>query len=422
MPEERKAGLWRQHFHPSVLFCWGVLGWIIGTLLAVAAILLVFDQYTGANVCFIATAAFLLCKITHVVAISNDAFLQRAVFTFVLFGLVGIGITEAVRGVNRWARRRELPAPSQAFDKEIVEQHQVTASSTAQREAQGGTGAVPEAPRAGPSGGIGAIAPSPPRASLPPLQRTAKFAVMIPFNTAPNALPIPMDENPDDPLHRTYQEMQSLASNGTVPEAVRETTEIGQITWNATPVSMDESSRFLARLLQYYIFYSIDALQRNSLTVFLGYPAQARPGIEPPDAEPYPHDKLFHMLADNKFFRPFLYRPSPQDRMWKLKPVMMPRGTLVEFREENQRYLVQLHRPGYFKAEFVVESFAGTGVGDIPKHFVTSQAATTMQWTFFVTMRYSIKHPEDDAFVPDSYARWLDALYDGLQRKMVLAD
>ena len=259
-----------------------------------------------------------------------------------------------------------------------------------------------------------------PARSQPPIQRTAKFAVLIPFNTAPNSEPIPQDENPDDPLFRTYQGMESLAGDGTIPEEIRKTKETGKITVTHSPVSMDASSDFLARLLQYYIFQSIDLLQRNVLTQAVGYPAEAAAGIEPPDAQPYSHDKLSQILADNRFFRPFLYRVNMQDHRWKLMPVMMPKGTAIAFKKDNQGYVVQFQRPSYFQVDFVIEAFVGTGVGNVPKHFVTSQIATTMQWTYIVTMRYSIEHPENAEFVPDSYAKWLDGLYDGLNKKLSL--
>lgn len=256
----------------------------------------------------------------------------------------------------------------------------------------------------------------------PPLQRTAKFVVMIPFDTAPGAFPIPVDENPDDPLSRTYQDIHSLALNGTIPDSVRKTTELGQITWTSRSVSMDESTTFLARLLQYYILESIDSLQRNSLTLFIGYPAQANAGIEPPDALTYPDDKLEHTLENNQFFRPFLHRPNPG----QLTKMRMPRDTNIEFKEEGhppKKCVLIFERPHYFEADFEIEVFAGTGPGSLPKYFRTTHPETVMQWPFFVTMRYSIEHrPEDDSFNPDNYAKWLDALYEGLVRKMMLPD
>jgi hypothetical protein len=258
--------------------------------------------------------------------------------------------------------------------------------------------------------------------SQPPLQRMSKFVVMIPFDTKTGAFPIPVDENPDDPLSRTYEEIHSLATYGTIPDSVRQTKEMGQITWNSMSVSMDESTRFLGRLLQYDILQSIDMLQRDSLTVFVGYPAEANAGIEPPDPQTYPDDKLAEMLGDNRFYRPFLYRPNPG----QLMKMRMPKDTVIEFKEQGsppQKWIIEFKRPDYFRAEFAIEPFLGTGPGSLPKYFKTAQPETVMQWPFFITMRYSIEHhPTDTAFNPDLYAKWLDALYDGLTKKLVLTD
>jgi len=252
-----------------------------------------------------------------------------------------------------------------------------------------------------------------------PIERIAKFTVMVPFETAPNAFPIPMDDNPDDPLFNTYTELSSLASNGTMPEATRETEGNGQITWNSRHVSMEEAPTFLGRLLQYYIFRNIDNLQRNSMTVYVGYPAEAHAGIEPPDAEVYPYEKLSSELGDNVFFRPFLHRRSIDDMTWKMTPSKFPKGTEIQFiTQEADKYLVRFQRPAYFKADFIVQQFLGTGVGQVPKHFVSKNASTIMQWAFVVTMHYRIEHSLNSEFHPGNYAQWLDALYDGLHKKL----
>lgn len=100
-------GIWRQHFHWSVWLRWEVLGWILATLLAIAALFLGFDQYQGANVCFVLTSIFLFAKFAQAGIVANDPWVHRIVFTFLLFGLVGIGIVETVRGVNKWAAKKE---------------------------------------------------------------------------------------------------------------------------------------------------------------------------------------------------------------------------------------------------------------------------------------------------------------------------
>ena len=76
-------------------------------MIAIAGLLLFFDQYAGANVCFGLTAFFVFAKIIHVGVTTNEALSNRLLFTFVLFGLVGIGIAETIRGVNHWAEKKE---------------------------------------------------------------------------------------------------------------------------------------------------------------------------------------------------------------------------------------------------------------------------------------------------------------------------
>jgi len=47
-----------------------------------------------------------------------------------------------------------------------------------------------------------------------------------------------------------------------------------------------------------------------------------------------------------------------------------------------KHYVVQYERHGYYKLSFEVEPFLGTGVGTVPKNFVTSKIATTMSGHF----------------------------------------
>ena len=65
-------GLWKRHFHWKILLGWDVLAWLIGIILAVAALLLVFDQYWLANVCFMLTALFMLSKVIYLATSSTS--------------------------------------------------------------------------------------------------------------------------------------------------------------------------------------------------------------------------------------------------------------------------------------------------------------------------------------------------------------
>jgi hypothetical protein len=256
---------------------------------------------------------------------------------------------------------------------------------------------------------------------FPPIDAARSFSVMIPFDTAPDTVPIPLNTNPDDPMFRTYMELRGLAMNGTVPSAARYSQPPFQ--WKSDPVKVGEAPAFLGRLLQYYIFQTIDNLQRNTVTVAVGEPAEASAAIEPPDASPYPNDRLFSELAANRFFQPFEYVKSADRLKWELKPVSMPKGTEIRFltatqKTGAQRDSVQLSRPGYFLVDYSVENFGGTGAGNVPPHFVTAHPDAIMQWAFFVTMHYRISRRADGGFNPDRYSQWAEALYAGLQGKL----
>jgi hypothetical protein len=99
-------GLWSDHFHWKVLLGWSVLGWVVALVIGIAGLFLFFDQYDGANICFMIVAMFLFSKIAYAAILSPDPLWQRLLFTFVLFGIVGMGIAETIRGVNKWSAKR----------------------------------------------------------------------------------------------------------------------------------------------------------------------------------------------------------------------------------------------------------------------------------------------------------------------------
>lgn len=86
--------------------------------------------------------------------------------------------------------------------------------------------------------------------------------------------------------------------------------------------------------------------------------------------------------------------------------------------EAPDKSLVRFQRPHYFNADFIVQQFLGTGVGQMPKNFASTNASTIMQWAYIVTMNYRIERPDDEEFNPSNYSQWLDALYDGLKKRL----
>src|SRR5262245_29389646 len=105
-------GLWKSHFHWTVILNWSVLGWVVAALLSVGALLIVFDQFWGANMCFILTAVIALSKVAELAIFATDPVWGRLLFTFLFFGLIGVGIVETVRGVNNWRIKRDAVTQS----------------------------------------------------------------------------------------------------------------------------------------------------------------------------------------------------------------------------------------------------------------------------------------------------------------------
>jgi hypothetical protein len=175
-------GLWKEHFHWSVLLGWGVLAWILAVLLGIAGLFLVFDQYWGANVCFILTGVFVFAKIVSVGVLSNDSIAPRILFTFVLFGIFGVGLVEAVRGVNRWALSKRTPS------------QETQSSQTSSLPVSN-----PQSAAASPS----------PHASLPSILKTLRFSTIVPLTDTSKNVPVPMNTNNEDPKADFYQDLFS---------------------------------------------------------------------------------------------------------------------------------------------------------------------------------------------------------------------
>ncbi len=138
-------GLFKEHFHWTVLLRWDVLAWITGIILAIGGILLVFDQFGGANVCFIITAFLVFAKVAHLAAIATGPAWERMLFVFILCGLIGVGITETVRGVNNYAKTKaakETKAPTEE-KREIKKQEEPATAQTPPSATGNSTTAAP---------------------------------------------------------------------------------------------------------------------------------------------------------------------------------------------------------------------------------------------------------------------------------------
>jgi hypothetical protein len=372
-----------------------------------------FKEYKAARWCFCISAAWIYGKVL-MWSMTESEFRIRAIVVFLVFGIVGVGLMEVIR----LSSRREKSQAKQETSG-TTESAAPLASAPPNSSQPSVESAKEELSK--PSQSATTV---PTKVHEPPIERTAKFTVMIPYDTTPGAFPVPTNENSSDPLSKRYSEFYWMGVNGTIPQALRETASVrGTINIDKpTPVSFADSSDFLARLLQYDIFHNIDSLQHDSMTLTIGAPTEANAGVDPPDAERYSYEKLFKELENNPFYRPFLHRPSGDDMSWKVKPSKFPKGIQITFPTDStdkpDKYLVRFYRPQYYKADFIVEAFMGTKFGELPKNFESKNASMVMQWSFIVKMHYRIEHPDDEEFNPSVYAQWLDALYDGLKKRL----
>lgn len=375
--------------------------------------------------CFIITSIFIFGKIAHIAITAPDPIWQRMIFTFLLFGLLGIAIIETVRGVNNYAKAKaakeaasphELPkyAPTVAV---INQSNNVDSLPTETAPTSGkSTTAIPT-PK---TGSLAATL------TLASIKKVDKFATVVPFDTANKNMPIPMNVNYSDSKSRFYRDLLTLADR---PEKQRDGT--------AWPVERnlateDYRSIFIGRLLQFYVFSSIDELQRDSegieWTIEKGSRPIVRVGIVPPESTPYATNVLLAELSKSEFL-------SANDRRIRenARPFSTPKSTKMSLVEHPSspatgvaQYIVRLARPGYFLIDFKITptfgpiTVAGVAGASIPKGFQPAQgiAPTTLGYPFIVTMTYEIHKVHDATFQPDDYAKWADALFIGLKQRM----
>ncbi len=252
---------------------------------------------------------------------------------------------------------------------------------------------------------------------LPPISKTDMFSTLVPFHAEWKDSPIPMDTNFSDPHYEFYEDLMALASrpeqrpDGWPPYKDRRFE------------SADEQFAFVARLTQFYVFRSIDRLQRGvaggvKWTAGVGVTPIDRKAIVPPDAVPYPTKDLLDTLAGCEFLR-------PSDQMiWKASPMKLPAESHAIFTEhadpakgEVFTSTVRLERPGYFKIDFEVRPGIAMN-NQLPAGFSSDAVKGTATHSVTVTMRYEIRRRNDGGFQPNMYAAWADSLFSGLRKQM----
>jgi len=347
--------------------------------------------------CFVVSAATVVYGIVEWDMKTDWTALPRVLIAYLLIALA-VGLTgEAIR----WARGRHIAASV--------------------RE-EGGTPTKSEA--AAYSAPV--TPPHIPVSVLPSAKKKDKFATVVPFNPANKNVTIPMNTaQSSSPSEGFYRDLMGLAdrpekqANGAPWPVERDFT------------SEDLRSMFIGRLLQYYIFRSIDELERDSEGIEWTREGGSKPlvrvGITPPDRTPYPTKSLFAELSKSEFF-------GARDQMiWKVRSVDLPAHTHFSLLEQPSspktgvaQYAVRFERPGYFLVDFVVTQTLGpitvTGVtgASVPRGFQPSpgELQTTMGYPFIVTMTYEIHRASEVEFSTEDYTKWADGLFAALKQRM----
>lgn len=250
-----------------------------------------------------------------------------------------------------------------------------------------------------------------------PITKTRRFATLVPIFPGNPNVPIPMNQNLQDPHSEFYSDLSSLTGRPNVPPA-------GWPPYQERNLS-DHGSEFAVRLIQFYVFQSIFYLIRGRsgviTTVGEGVRTFEREPITPPDMVSYPTEELLKVIGTNQFFTPI------GAMIWKNPryPLPVPKGTrlsLIEHAAQPDKgqmlvCTVRFERPNFYRLDFDVSSGIGANDG-MPAGFSPQSIPGVTTWSVTITMEYKIQSRHDEGFQPELYSAWADALFDGLQKQI----
>ena len=419
MPENAETGgLWKRHFHWSVLLRWEVLGWIVGSLLAAAALLLVFDQYLGANVCFMLTAALMLAKVVHIAATASDPAWHRVLFTFLLFGVIGVGIVETVKGINRWAvKHSERQSETRSKTPDV---------GAPQQQSSRMTEPPPVPPTDKPSKTHATptenhkVADARAAAQLPPYSRTESFIIDVPYYGAEDGFPVSQLMGEED--YRLNDAYGCISKILVLYAQVPPGTAIKQI---AELDTNDKRAEALTQALRYCLIEAIHQRERGSSKFGIsrdkGSIAEYSPAIVPPNSSDYPPDKFLSLLGT----MPFGNSPTIQ-MLFKNRALRVPQGSNVELAilkmDENdwvQHWVFRIEKPSVFSFTVGVAPI-NAAMGVLPESFpalLKQQQAKYVTYSFAITMKIQIARTSNNASEVDDFKAWSDGLWAAIRDK-----
>ncbi len=101
------------HSLVDILFGWPLFGFGVPILIGAAFAVLAFDEFKAALVCFWFSAAWIYGKVLMWSYVTGSDFRIRALVAFVVFGVIGVGLTEVTQLVKRLELAGTIPQSQQ---------------------------------------------------------------------------------------------------------------------------------------------------------------------------------------------------------------------------------------------------------------------------------------------------------------------
>ena len=201
----------------------------------------------------------------------------------------------------------------------------------------------------------------------PTITKKDGFTVLIPIDTADRNMPIPLDENPQD-VHSKFYRALTFSITDHQPDKAS-----GYLMLEEDQLFSEKGRpKFLAKLVQMYVFDSIFHMTRESYGVELGggkvTPLENK-SIIPPDVVSSPTDYVIADLSARRLLNRSI------ELSLKNFPLHMPKGTDISFSEEVERdsvvCVMRMERPGFFRFDLTVRPVGHSNEGVLPDGFQT---------------------------------------------------
>jgi hypothetical protein len=346
-------------------------------------------EFRRARVCFVAGAVVLLGMEIVWYTQTGYSFLWRVIIAILVCLTVGIGLPETLRWVHR---RESLGIVRQGVNEPLP---------------------TPKAPPV--------VIPKPPAASqavplssVKTVTKSDGFTILIPIDTQNQSIPIPLDENPDDPHGKFYRTLTFSITNRHPAETS------GSLMLQEEQLFSEEGRPgFLGKLIQMYVFDSLFHMSREGYGIELSggkiTPIEDK-AVIPPDVVSSPTDHVLAELSRRRLLT--------QDVELSLKnfPLHMPKGTELTFSEKIEReaavYVIRMEKPGFFKFDLSVRPMGNSNEGVLPDKFQSQAAKTIKTYSLIVAMESVVQATDENGFEPNKYVTWTQDTFAELRRRM----